>query len=147
MWHWPCLHQQATDIWIGPIGSRWKPEGYRRHVIASAAAESPSTHVMTRGRRAEVGFGTAAVVTYGHDRVRRRRRPRRRRNVAGRRLVAAAALVRHGRRRFSGPRVSGRCGVVCESSAGVIVFSICIYSWIPLSCPRANSALSVSLLN
>jgi len=59
---------------------------------------------MTTGRRAEVGSGTAAVVTYVHERVRRRRRRRRRRrNVAGRRLVAAAAPVRHGRRRFSGP--------------------------------------------
>jgi len=62
---------------------------------------------MTTGRQAEVGSGTAAVVTYVHERVRRRRRRRRcrrrRRNVAGRRLIAAAAPVRHGRRRFSGP--------------------------------------------
>lgn len=82
-----------------------QPERYSWRIIAPAvAAESSSTHVMTTGRQAEVGSGTAAVVTYVHERVRWRRRcRRRRRNVAGRRLVAAAAPVRHGRRRFSGP--------------------------------------------
>lgn len=115
IWHWPCLPQDTDIVLIDSRCSLSNIAG--SSVIASAVTESPSTHVMTMGRRAEVGSGSAAVVTYVHDRVRRRRRsPRHRRNVAGRRLVAAAAPAQHGRRRFSGPRASGRCGVVFESS-------------------------------
>jgi len=118
MSHWPCSYTKP-QIW------RSRSDIVGVLSLPRLPSLRVGTHVMTTGRQAEVGSGTAVVVTYVHERVRRRRRRRRRRrNVAGRRLVAAAAPVRHGRRRFSGPL--WRCFRVVGGR--VIIFSIRINS-------------------